>query len=521
MSRSFFCFWILSAILLGVNSVVTPLSRTQEARVLETAREMLGAGSAGWIVPRVNGEVRLQKPPLAYWLSAISFMVFGVHEWSGRVPMALAGWLTLLMVYRLGRELFDDRAGLAAAGLMLGTLLFNRFAPLAETDVLAMFFVTLGCYAVVRCWRTLDPEPAADALRSRFGWSQIVGIAVAGALLAKGPPAVFPGLFLIALAVATARWRLLWVFPMMVPIAVALAVPWFILVAQTPEAQIIRRELGVALRGGGHSNPFWYHLPTVVGLSAPWSGVLVLAVGAALTHWREQRVRLVLIWAGCILVGLSVAGQKQPHYLMLVLPPLALIMGWAVARAFANDRPLRLALSWVMGGTFIVVALAVIGLNCWREFSFPTVGISLPIALCLAGGLFWLRRGELRRAFVLGVGTSAVLLALIPAASKRIETNYDEVANAIIQQFGHGPYVFYQDPNLSLVFQMRMLIPVIRDEDELRRILLENPATLVITDYDAGAWESSPPGTRDAFCAATDEKMLEVHVRKSTDSADR
>src|SRR5438094_9141745 len=66
-----------------------PVQRTQEARVLETAREMLGQRWHDWLIPRLNGELRLAKPPLAYWLAAGAFKIGGVSEGVGRVPFAV------------------------------------------------------------------------------------------------------------------------------------------------------------------------------------------------------------------------------------------------------------------------------------------------------------------------------------------------------------------------------------------------------------------------------------------------
>src|SRR4029077_13752361 len=65
--------WILSGLALGLCVGRPPVQRTQEARVLETARQMRGTGWRGWIVPRINGTLRLQKPPLAYWMSALTY----------------------------------------------------------------------------------------------------------------------------------------------------------------------------------------------------------------------------------------------------------------------------------------------------------------------------------------------------------------------------------------------------------------------------------------------------------------
>src|SRR5689334_19732982 len=68
-----------------------PVQRTQEARVLETAREMLaGEGLRDWLIPHLNGQIRLEKPPLAYWLAAVAFKIGGISESVGRMPFALS-----------------------------------------------------------------------------------------------------------------------------------------------------------------------------------------------------------------------------------------------------------------------------------------------------------------------------------------------------------------------------------------------------------------------------------------------
>src|SRR5206468_6249904 len=83
--------WIVSLVLLIALLSAAPVRRTQEARVLETAREMIGGGARAWLVPHLNGHVRLEKPPLAYWLAAASFKILGAGDFAGRLPNALAG----------------------------------------------------------------------------------------------------------------------------------------------------------------------------------------------------------------------------------------------------------------------------------------------------------------------------------------------------------------------------------------------------------------------------------------------
>src|SRR5262245_52160463 len=107
--------WVATLPLLLLMLGTPPVQRTQEARVMETAREMLGKPLHDWMVPRLNGEVRLKKPPLAYWMSAAGFNALGVSEFAGRLPTVLLGWLTLAVVYATGRWVFGSIAGIFAA----------------------------------------------------------------------------------------------------------------------------------------------------------------------------------------------------------------------------------------------------------------------------------------------------------------------------------------------------------------------------------------------------------------------
>ena len=68
----------------------------------EAAREMVETGD--WVTLKINGGFRyLEKAPLMYWCVAASYKIFGVHDWSARLPIALGMLALLLVVYRIGR----------------------------------------------------------------------------------------------------------------------------------------------------------------------------------------------------------------------------------------------------------------------------------------------------------------------------------------------------------------------------------------------------------------------------------
>src|SRR5687767_6234026 len=92
-----------------------------EPRNAGCAAEMLARND--WVVPVFNGQLRSQKPALLYWLMMATYGVFGVNEWSARLPSALMGMGTVLVTYAMGRRLFSPTAALWGA-IVLATSLF-------------------------------------------------------------------------------------------------------------------------------------------------------------------------------------------------------------------------------------------------------------------------------------------------------------------------------------------------------------------------------------------------------------
>jgi 4-amino-4-deoxy-L-arabinose transferase-like glycosyltransferase len=105
-----------------------PLMDDADTVHAEAAREMVETGD--WVTLKINGGFRyLEKAPLMYWLVAASF-IFGVHDWSARLPIALGMLALLLVVYRIGRRFYGDEGGLYAAlalGTGIGPFIYTRF----------------------------------------------------------------------------------------------------------------------------------------------------------------------------------------------------------------------------------------------------------------------------------------------------------------------------------------------------------------------------------------------------------
>ncbi|MGH9566127.1 MAG: ArnT family glycosyltransferase, partial [Candidatus Angelobacter sp.] len=109
----------------------------------EAAREM--ALSGDWVTLHINHGFRyLEKAPLMYWGVAASFEIFGVRDWSARLPIALGVLALLLVVYRLGRRVYGEQGGLYSALAMatgFGPFVFTR---ILIPDMLVALWLALG-----------------------------------------------------------------------------------------------------------------------------------------------------------------------------------------------------------------------------------------------------------------------------------------------------------------------------------------------------------------------------------------
>ncbi len=167
------------------------LTNWQEAQRALAAREM--QERADWIVPTINGQPYLNKPPLFYWLQLVIAEVRGskTSEFDLRLAVALCGWAGVVATYFVARRVlapgpgddpgFPRRAALWA-GLFLGTgILYVRSSRIGELDAAIVPFAVAAIGGVHAAWRS-----------PRANWPAIAigAISASGAMLAKGPPAL-------------------------------------------------------------------------------------------------------------------------------------------------------------------------------------------------------------------------------------------------------------------------------------------------------------------------------------------
>ena len=321
-----------------------PLIEPDEGRYAEIPREMLELGN--FITPHLNYVKYFEKPPLHYWLNALSFTIFGQNEFAARFPGALMGLLTVLLTCQVGRRLFGRREGLLAA-LILGTSI--GFIIQARIDITDM---TLTC--------TLSSALAFFIVAAREGESRkdlyyhLFYLSAALAVLAKGLIGiVFPGAVIFLYLLFTRNWRPLKEMRLLtgIPLFLLVCAPWFIIVSlknpEFPRFFFIHEHFErFTTTVHHHKKGIWFFVPVLLGAMLPWSFFIPASVRGM---WRERRsakgsARLyLLIWAAFIFLFFSISDSQLEPYILPIFPALALLMGSAYARfSDSVSAPLRI-----------------------------------------------------------------------------------------------------------------------------------------------------------------------------------
>jgi 4-amino-4-deoxy-L-arabinose transferase-like glycosyltransferase len=312
----------------------------------EAAREMLQRND--WVTLYTNGLRYLEKAPLMYWSLATSYSVFGVHDWSTRLPLMLGVLALLVATYGLGRYAFGETGGLYSAIVLatsVGPYIFTRFLI---PDVLVGLWLTIGYFFFLR---SLEGETPSRLTCWGFAATCALNVLTKG-LIGLIFPAGTIGLYL--LLTGNLRHLLKLRILSSTLVFVVLAAPWHILAALANPAQgsvrgflwfyfvneHVRRFLGTREPPGFETVPLFIFWGLLLAWLLPWSVFLPQALRNVPLRWRKLRAGLepreranllFFLWALVIVVFFSFS-TRQEYYTIPALPGMALLVGGWLAR---------------------------------------------------------------------------------------------------------------------------------------------------------------------------------------------
>jgi 4-amino-4-deoxy-L-arabinose transferase-like glycosyltransferase len=381
---------LIAALIFGA-SIVSPPSLMDDVDSVQAqiARNMLDSGD--WVTARLDGVAYLEKAPLKYWLIAISYMIFGVHDWAARIPLAMSAILLCWVTARFGTWAFGHRGGLYS-GVVLATcaglFLFTR---ILIPDVMLTLTITVALWSLMRALDETEPKPTR--------WAFLMWAATGAGLLLKGLIAVvFPaaaGLIYLALTrqlTSKQTWRKLRPISGFLLLLV-IATPWHILATLRNPPYF---DFTMHSESGSYHGFFWFyfineHVLRFLNLRYPRDYNTVPRTYFWLFHllwlfpWsvyfpalfkltyrgvdRASRVRLMSLgWTGFILLFFTFS-TTQEYYSMPCYPALALLLGSAIVKRDA-------ALQWGTKALAVIASVAALTIIVilWLIRGMPTPG---------------------------------------------------------------------------------------------------------------------------------------------------
>jgi len=361
-------------LLLPIVFLLSPLP-IDETRYLAVAWEMRTGGD--FLVPHLNGAAYPHKPPLLFWLINLGWLVTGVQAWTARAMTLLCSLASLVLMYRLAWRLTASaRIAQCATWLLLGAIYFALFANAI------MFDVPLTTCVLVAMHGLCD---LVDG-RARRGVF-VTGLAIGLGILVKGPVMLLDIAFVALLApwwsahrLQGRRGRYFGAFGLAVLLGAAIALAWAIPAAIHGGAdyaraiflnQTLDRINGV--KGtSAHGRPLWWYLVVFPAMLLPWPLAIrggVLALRARLRElkldaldWRwpgalasaaSPALRFALAWIVPTFLVFSLVSGKQPHYLLPLIPAVALAIAIGLDAAALRVRVGLLGIVLVLLGAAV------------------------------------------------------------------------------------------------------------------------------------------------------------------------
>lgn len=381
-----------------------------------------------WVVPVLNGQIRLQKPPLPYWGAAVVYRIAGVSEGTSRFVPALLGFLATFLLLDLARLLYGRQVAIATTLIWLTTFLVVEQYRLAMADPYLAFFTLSAVWAWVKASArsvrqteaSARTELSDDPTRRSAGLFIILFyVSMALGALAKGPLIFLHVLIPVVLFHVCFKWR----FPrgglahlLGLAVFLAIALPWPIAVMRqvSNAIELWRYESVGEVSGENKENvrEWWYYVINLPLMSAPWVPLWVFAIIYALVRNRS-RYLFPLVWYIVVVGFFSLAGQKKLPYLLPMLPAQALMLGVAAVPL------LRLAYRARMRGIFGAVVL-----------------IQTLVAVAWAGAMPFMARS------VHALGTTMIVLTAFAGLL---------VVYSLVQMFGVRPRRWFLGQSLAYV----------------------------------------------------------------------
>jgi 4-amino-4-deoxy-L-arabinose transferase-like glycosyltransferase len=386
----------LAFLLLFVGIFDHTLWTPDEPRVAEISREMSVTGD--YLIPVLSGSPFLEQPPLYYAAAGIFWKVLGTgNEGFGRLCSVMFAAGTLLVMFFGMRRLYDGYTAALSTLVLSTTQQFFYVSHKMVVDNALCFFIVTALFSSILAYRGLFKRGYVLfwlSLCGAFLTKGVVGIAIPGVAAACfilwqrdfsviRKAWVIPGTLLVLFTMAA------WAYALYVRGGKEFLHTFFLY-------NNLGRYMGAAgIYTGGHKNPFWYYLPTVLADGLPWI-ILFIAAMVSYGKVRDDRLRFFYSWFFGGLVLLSLSSTKRGLYLLPLYPALAAVTAsWLSVKITEGPQKWETIVMKLLVALMFIASLA-------APVAYVKFGGNIPVAAAafiISAGLLFLAYRTLAGSF--------------------------------------------------------------------------------------------------------------------------
>jgi 4-amino-4-deoxy-L-arabinose transferase-like glycosyltransferase len=339
-----------------------------EINFAESAREMIV--SKDYLTVQINFQPFWEKPPLFTWFQVVSMKLFGINEFAARFPNAIGGIITLLLVYKIGKKLYNQRFGLLWALVYAGSLLPHFYFKSGIIDPWFNLFIFLGIYFFF-CFN--------EAKKSPLKWVMLSGAFVGLGILTKGPVA-FLIFFLSAVIYMVVRKSYKTFLQPKVILVYALSVSlvgglWFILQILNGNYNILIQFIEYQIRlftqeDAGHGGFLLYHFVVL------FLGVFPASVFMLKSFRKDTRDTssikdfklwmLIVFWV--VLILFTIVNTKIVHYSSMCYFPMTFLATYIIHKIYDQKQRFDGWMKVLIATIASIYAIAVAGLQLFAFY---------------------------------------------------------------------------------------------------------------------------------------------------------
>ncbi len=415
---------LLALLLFGYGTISGKPLTMHEARLPQCSREMLATGN--WLLPHRGDTPWLERPPFPHWAELVAGHLFGRLDkvWIVRIPPALMGLLTVLILAWTAARLFGREVGMLSAVSLATMYEFYFYAGQAEDDVFLAFIVMVCVAAFVATEFPVEAR-GPDSRRHFLGnrpwtvWAFFITLGLSslakGVLVGAVELMAGTGVFLLLSWREKRLGRYVWMWGWV--LFLTLTVAWSLYAGSVYPS--LWDNYKYDYTGPFGHKPIWYYFTAILWTTAPWTLMWLLGIFLVWPRPGEEARpanRFLLCWALGPLLVLSIPLRKHHHYLVPILPAFAVLAAFGMQRV--GDMIRRSAPNEFFG-VLPGAIVGAIGLTAISTGAFLgkipgplwlSLGIGVAFLLCSIGIGMALERKSLRMA-VVGLCVEFVIFA--------------------------------------------------------------------------------------------------------------